>query len=90
MLHRGVSFFILVTSDSVHLSVSMRQIWSPGKVGERRSPLTVWREESTAYGAPALKVHGKLLARVPSHRSAEPGSLAVSIDFDNRAELLAA
>jgi hypothetical protein len=27
---------------------------------------------------------------VPSHRSAEPDSLAVRIDFDNRAELLAA
>ena len=33
---------------------------------------------------------GKLLTCVPSHRSAEPGSLAVRIDFDNRAELLAA
>jgi hypothetical protein len=29
-------------------------------------------EESTAYGSPALKVRGKLLACVPSHRSAEP------------------
>jgi hypothetical protein len=29
-------------------------------------------------------------ACVPSHRSAEPGSLVVRIDFDNRAELLAA
>jgi hypothetical protein len=47
-------------------------------------------EQSTAYGAPALKVDGKLLACVPSHRSAEPGSLVVRIDFDNRAELLAA
>ncbi len=46
-------------------------------------------EESTAYGSPALKVHGKLLACVPSHRSAEPGSLVVRIDLDNRAELLA-
>jgi hypothetical protein len=27
---------------------------------------------------------------VPSHRSAEPGSLVVRIDFDNLAELLAA
>jgi hypothetical protein len=40
--------------------------------------------------SPALKVRGKLLACVPSHRSAEPGSLVVRIDFDNRAELLAA
>jgi hypothetical protein len=46
-------------------------------------------EESTAYGS-ALKVHGKLLACVPAHRSAEPGSLAVRVDFDDRAELLAA
>ncbi len=42
------------------------------------------------YGAPALKVHGKLLACVPSHRSAEPDSLAVRVDLDDRAELLAA
>ena len=47
-------------------------------------------EESTAYGAPALKVRGKLLACVPSHRSAEPGSLVVRVGFDDRAELLAA
>src|ERR1700741_736800 len=47
-------------------------------------------EESTAYSAPALKVRGKLLACVPTHRSAEPGSFVVRIDFDNRAELLAA
>src|ERR1700756_2344205 len=47
-------------------------------------------EESTAYGSPALKVHGKLLACVPAHRSAEPGSLVVRVDFDDRAELLAA
>jgi len=45
---------------------------------------------STAYGSPALKVHGKLLACVPSHRSAEPGSLVVRVGFDDRAELLAA
>ena len=47
-------------------------------------------EESTAYGLPALKVHGKLLACVPAHRLAEPGSLAVRVDFNDRAELLAA
>jgi hypothetical protein len=47
-------------------------------------------EESTAYGAPALKVRGKLLACVPTHRSAEPGSLLVRVDLDDRAELLAA
>ena len=47
-------------------------------------------EESTAYGSPALKVNGKLLACVSAHRSAEPGSLAVRVGFDDRAELLAA
>jgi hypothetical protein len=47
-------------------------------------------EESTAYRNPALKVHGKLLACVPAHRSAEPDSLVVLVDFDDRTELLAA
>jgi hypothetical protein len=47
-------------------------------------------EESTAYGFPALKIRGKLLACVPANRSAEPGSLVVRVDFDDRAELLAA
>jgi hypothetical protein len=47
-------------------------------------------EESTAYGSPALKVRGKLLAGVPVNRSAEPGSLAVRVDFDDRADLVAA
>jgi hypothetical protein len=46
--------------------------------------------ESTAYGSPALKVRGKLLACVPVSRSAEPGSLMVRVGFDDRAELLAA
>ena len=47
-------------------------------------------EEGTAYGAPALKVRGKLMACVPTHRTAEPGSIAIRIGFDDRAELLAA
>ena len=47
-------------------------------------------EESTAYGQPALKIQGKLLACIPANRSAEPGSLAVRVHFDDRAELLAA
>jgi hypothetical protein len=47
-------------------------------------------EESTAYGSPALKIRGKLLACLPTHRSAEPGSLVVRVGFDDRAELLAA
>ena len=47
-------------------------------------------EASTAYGAPALKVRGKLMACVPTHRSAEPNSLVLRVGFDDRAELLAA
>ena len=47
-------------------------------------------EESTAYGSPALKLRGKLMACIPVHRSAEPGSLVVCIDFADRKELLEA
>jgi hypothetical protein len=47
-------------------------------------------EESTMFGVPALKVRGKLLACIPSHRSAEPDSLVVRVDFEDRDELLAA
>src|SRR5579862_5923809 len=46
-------------------------------------------EASTAFGAPALKLRGKLMACVPTHRSAEPDSLMLRVDFDDRAELLA-
>ncbi|MFZ0962092.1 MAG: MmcQ/YjbR family DNA-binding protein [Terriglobia bacterium] len=46
-------------------------------------------EEGTAYGVPALKVQGKLLACIPANRSAEPGSIVVRVGFDDRAELLA-
>jgi hypothetical protein len=46
-------------------------------------------EESTAYGAPALKIRGNLMACIPSHGSAEKDSLAVRVSFEDRAELLA-
>jgi hypothetical protein len=46
-------------------------------------------EESTAHGAFALKVRGSLLACQAINKSAEPGSLAVRIDFDQRDGLLA-
>lgn len=46
-------------------------------------------EESTTHGAPSLKVRGRLLTCPALHQSAEPGSLAVRIGFDQRAELLA-
>src|SRR6266849_7068141 len=47
-------------------------------------------EEGTTYGSPALKVHGKLLACIAVHRSAEPGSMVIRVGFEDRAELLAA
>ncbi|MBI1874082.1 MAG: MmcQ/YjbR family DNA-binding protein [Acidobacteria bacterium] len=47
-------------------------------------------EEGTAYGSPALKVRGKMFACLAVHKSAEPDSLAVRVDFDQREELLAA
>lgn len=46
-------------------------------------------EYRTMHGTPALKVQGKLLACIPVNRSAEPDSLAVRVDFDDRAGLLA-
>ena len=46
-------------------------------------------EASTAYGFPALKVRGKLLACLPANRSAEPDSIVVRVSFDDRAGLLA-
>jgi hypothetical protein len=45
-------------------------------------------EETTMWGVPALKVRGKLLACVPSHKSAKPGSLVVRVDISDRAHLL--
>ena len=47
-------------------------------------------EEGSTYGSPALKVRGKMFACIPSHRSAEPDSLVIRIDFDRRDELIAA
>ncbi len=46
--------------------------------------------ESTTYGSPSLKVRGKMFACMAIHPSAEPNSLGVRIDFDQRAELIAA
>lgn len=47
-------------------------------------------EETSTHGAPAIKVQGKLLAWMPLKKSVEPGTLAVRISFEDRAELLAA
>lgn len=67
-------------------------------MGERVSFETVRRigrglphvEEATMYGKPALKVHGQMFVCMAAHKSAEPESLAVRTDFEQRAELLAA
>lgn len=46
-------------------------------------------EEGTAWGVPALKLRGKLLACMASHKSAEPNTLVVRLDFDQRDALIA-
>ena len=47
-------------------------------------------EEGTAYGAPALKLHGQLLGCIPTNRDAEPNSFVLRIAFAQRDELLEA
>ena len=44
--------------------------------------------DGTAYGLPALKLGGKLLACMPANKSAEANSIVVRIDLEQRAELL--
>jgi hypothetical protein len=44
--------------------------------------------DGTAYGSPALKLRGKVLACIPTNKSAEPDSIVVRIDRDQRAALL--
>ncbi len=41
-------------------------------------------EESTMYGAPALKLRGKMLACMTTNKAADPDSLAVHVGFVNR------
>ncbi len=45
-------------------------------------------EESNLHGAPSLKVSGRLLACPALHRSAEPNSIVVRIDFRQRTKLI--
>jgi hypothetical protein len=47
-------------------------------------------EEATMYGAPALEVRGAMFACMASHRSAEPGTLVVRMDVDQRDAMIAA
>ena len=45
-------------------------------------------EVTTAWGSPALKVGGRMFACLASHKSAEPNTLVVMIDFADRDALL--
>ena len=45
-------------------------------------------EEGTTFGAPALKLKGQMMTCIPTHKSAEPNSLAVRMDFEERDDLL--
>src|SRR5215204_485139 len=47
-------------------------------------------EESTSYGEPSLKVGGQMFACIASNKQAEPGTLVVRLDFEQRDELVAA
>lgn len=44
--------------------------------------------EGTSWGSPALKVRNRMFACIPTHRSAEPGSLVVRVQFVDRDWLL--
>jgi hypothetical protein len=46
-------------------------------------------EESTTFGAPALKVRGQVMACVPTNKAAEPNSLLIRMDRRDRPALLA-
>ena len=45
-------------------------------------------EESTVYGSPALKLSSRLIACIASHQSAEPNTLVVRTDFEQRDALI--
>jgi hypothetical protein len=45
-------------------------------------------EESTSYGSPSFKIRGRLVAAMAVNKSAEPNSLGLSIDVDQRDALI--
>jgi hypothetical protein len=47
-------------------------------------------DEGTTYGSPAFKVRGQVFTCLASHKSAEPGTLVVRMDFEQRDELIVA
>ena len=46
-------------------------------------------EETTSWGAPTLKVRGKMFVCMATHKSAEPNTLVVRMAFDQRDALVA-
>ena len=46
-------------------------------------------EVTTAWGQPALKVRGRMFVCLASHKSAEPNTLVVMMDFADRDALVA-
>ena len=46
-------------------------------------------EVTTAWGQPALKVHGRMFACMASNKAAEPDSLVVMMDIPDRDALVA-
>jgi hypothetical protein len=46
-------------------------------------------EEGTAWGVPALKLRGRLLACMASNKAAEPDTLVVLVGFDQRDAMVA-
>ena len=45
-------------------------------------------EVTTAYGQPAVKVAGRMFACMAAHKSAEPNTLVVMMDFGDRDALI--
>jgi hypothetical protein len=45
-------------------------------------------EEGTMYGTPALKLGKRLIACIASNKAAEPGTLVVRTDFEQRDALI--
>jgi hypothetical protein len=45
-------------------------------------------EVTTAYGQPALKVRGKMIACMAANKAAEPNTLAVMMEFADRDALI--
>ena len=45
-------------------------------------------EVTTMFGKPALKVRGQMFVCIASHKSAEPNTLAVMMDFADRDALI--